>query len=122
MAAPAETRERVLTAAAALFAERGFHGTTMRDIAQQVKQTTGEQAKGSRHITRAIEEMTEMIREINRATADHGEGGRQIEAAVERMKATTQRHLEAAGDLNTVVASLGREARALRDEVSRFQL
>jgi AcrR family transcriptional regulator len=37
MAAPADTRERVLSAAAALFADRGFHGTTMRDIAQRAR-------------------------------------------------------------------------------------
>jgi AcrR family transcriptional regulator len=32
-----ETRQRVLAAAAALFAERGFHGTTARDIAQRAR-------------------------------------------------------------------------------------
>jgi AcrR family transcriptional regulator len=35
MAPPHETRSRVLDAAAALFAGRGFRGTTMRDIAQR---------------------------------------------------------------------------------------
>lgn len=30
-----ETRERLLSAATALFAERGFHGTTVRDIAER---------------------------------------------------------------------------------------
>ncbi len=30
-----DTREQILTAAAALFAERGFHGTTAREIAQR---------------------------------------------------------------------------------------
>lgn len=94
----------------------------MREIAHQVKQTTDEQARGSRHITRAIEEVTEMIRQINDATAEHGEGSRLIEAAVDRIKSTTQRHLGAAGDLNAVVTALGHEAKALRDEVRRFQL
>ncbi len=94
----------------------------MREIAHQVKQTTDEQAKGSRHITRAIEEVTEMIRQINDATAEHGEGSRLIEAAVERIKSTTERHLGAAADLNGIVGALGREAKALRDEVRRFQL
>ncbi len=94
----------------------------MREIAHQVKQTTDEQAKGGRHLTRAIEEMTEMIREINKATADHGHGSRLIEAAVERIKGTTRRNLGSAGDLTAVVSTLGREAKALRDEVRRFQL
>lgn len=33
--APRETRQRVLDAASTLFAERGFHGTTARDIAER---------------------------------------------------------------------------------------
>jgi AcrR family transcriptional regulator len=33
----ADTRARVLAAAAALFAARGFHGTTARDIAERAK-------------------------------------------------------------------------------------
>lgn len=37
MPKPDHTRQRVITAAAALFAERGFHGTTMRDIAQRAR-------------------------------------------------------------------------------------
>lgn len=32
-----ETRRRVIDAAAVLFAERGFHGTTVRDIAQRAR-------------------------------------------------------------------------------------
>lgn len=35
MATPNDTRERLLAAAAALFAEHGFHGTKARDIAQR---------------------------------------------------------------------------------------
>jgi AcrR family transcriptional regulator len=35
MAEPAQTRQRVLDAARELFAARGFHGTTMREIAQR---------------------------------------------------------------------------------------
>src|SRR5262250_2250755 len=31
------TKARVMAAASALFAERGFHGTTVRDIAQRAK-------------------------------------------------------------------------------------
>jgi AcrR family transcriptional regulator len=37
MAVADRTRARVITAAAALFAERGFHGTTVRDIAQRAR-------------------------------------------------------------------------------------
>lgn len=38
MAAEArETRNRVIAAASSLFAERGFHGTTVRDIAQRAR-------------------------------------------------------------------------------------
>jgi AcrR family transcriptional regulator len=32
-----DTKQRVIAAASALFAERGFHGTTVRDIAQRAK-------------------------------------------------------------------------------------
>jgi methyl-accepting chemotaxis protein len=94
----------------------------MREIAHQVRQTTEEQAKGSRHITRSIEEMTELIVQIHRATKEHGDSSRLVEAAVERIKATTRRNLDSAGGLRGVVEALGREAKALRDEVGRFQI
>ena len=34
---PQATRRRILAAASELFAERGFHGTTMRDIAERAR-------------------------------------------------------------------------------------
>jgi AcrR family transcriptional regulator len=37
MRADRDTRARVVAAASALFAERGFHGTTVRDIAQRAR-------------------------------------------------------------------------------------
>jgi AcrR family transcriptional regulator len=39
--APADARNAIMEAAVVLFAERGFHGTTMRDIAERARVSQG---------------------------------------------------------------------------------
>lgn len=87
---PPATRQRVLDAAAALFAERGFHGTTARDIAQRagVNLAAGHYHFGSKE-SLYLEVMRQQFAAINAVLERRGGrpsgGGRLGRAALREM-------------------------------------
>ncbi|HJU27638.1 MAG TPA: TetR/AcrR family transcriptional regulator [Candidatus Binataceae bacterium] len=79
-------RVQLLDAAAALFAERGFHATSMRDIAKAVDMLSGSiyyhfESKEDMLLAVYTEAATRVAERVDRAIADETDPWRRLEAA-----------------------------------------
>jgi AcrR family transcriptional regulator len=109
----ATRREELTRTAARLFAERGFHGTSMGDLAEAM----GVQ-KGSLYSLTGSKQ--ELLRETLRqgATAFHGalDGVPEDDAAVERIRLALRAHLRVVAEQLDVATVFTREWRYLEGE------
>ena len=93
-----------------------------REVAQMVKKTTQEQAKGSKTITEAVERITEMVRYIDRATQEQNRGIERVVQVIQRIREVVGQNLTRISEMQSAVKGLDREMESLHQEVERFQL
>jgi methyl-accepting chemotaxis protein len=94
----------------------------MREVAQQVRGTTREQAHGTATIVRSVERVKDAVAEIHQAL--QRQGGSSAEAAdfLEQVHARTRSHDESASALSGATEVLAGQARDLRESIRRFTL
>jgi len=94
----------------------------MRETSRQVKSSVQEQAKGSKLITQSIENITMMVNYINKATQEQSDFVSTVVKAFEKIGATSQKNVESASVLNTVVDALSKQAQILNEVVGKFKV
>ena len=94
----------------------------MREVAQQVTQTTREQAKGTAAIARSVERVKDAVAEIHLALQQQGGSSADAAEFLEQVHARTRSHDASATTLADATEGLLRNAHGLRDSVRRFRL
>ena len=92
----------------------------MREVAQQVRGTTEEQARGSGRIRESVEGVREAVERINRALQEQSAACRSAVEFLEAVYARTRSNEESSRRLDAVAKSLLHQAEALRQDVQRF--
>src|SRR5262249_43937566 len=88
----------------------------------QVRTATGEQARVSKYIAEAMEELTMAIEQIRGASDEQASGTDKVLAAIEAIKEVVARNQASISGINSAVDLLVREAELLNREVARFKL
>jgi methyl-accepting chemotaxis protein len=94
----------------------------MKVITQHVHGSSQEQARGSKQITQAIENISEMVHHLNRAQKEQARGSEQVMKAVERIKEVAEHHSDSMGNMKKIVDLVAQQAETLRAEMGRFKL
>jgi methyl-accepting chemotaxis protein len=94
----------------------------MRDIAAHGKQSTGEQAKGSRQINASMEQIRSMITVIDDATRELTSRSRDVVDAVGSVHKVAENNASRTAELDHVVETLTRLTAALEEEVGVFKI
>jgi len=94
----------------------------MREVAQQVTETTREQAKGTATIARSVERVKDAVAEIHLALTQQGGSSADAVDFLEEVHARTRSHDESASVLAEATHGLLRNAQGLRESVRRFRL
>jgi methyl-accepting chemotaxis protein len=94
----------------------------MREVAQQVAETTREQAKGSATIARSVERVRDAVAEIHQALTQQGTSSGDAVEFLELVHARTRSHDESASTLAEATSGLLRNAQGLRASIRRFHL
>jgi methyl-accepting chemotaxis protein len=94
----------------------------MRDVAQQVRGTTEEQARGSGRIRESIEGVRVAAEQINEALQEQSQACAMVLEALAAVQERTRGNEQAARTLDGVTRALRTHAGTLREEVARFQL
>ena len=91
-------------------------------MAQQVRGTTEEQARGSGRIRESIEEVREAVEQINSALQEQSAACRSAVELLETIHTRTRSNEQSAGRLDQVTKDLVQQAETLRDDVQRFRI
>jgi methyl-accepting chemotaxis protein len=94
----------------------------MREVAQQVRGTTEEQARGSGRIRESVEGVREAVESINRALQEQSAACRSAVEFLEAVYARTRSNEDSSRRLDAVAKSLLHQAEALRQDVQRFEI
>ena len=94
----------------------------MRDIAAHGKQSTSEQAKGSRQINLSMEQIRSMIGRIDDSTKELSQRSRQVVDAVGSVHKVAENNASRTAELDQVVETLTRLTAALEEEVGAFKI
>jgi methyl-accepting chemotaxis protein len=94
----------------------------MRDMTRQVKISTEEQAKGSRQITKAGENVTERVQQIARAINEQRRGSEIIMGSVEAGRKISRQSVKLVTEMNQMVEELAKQAELLKRSIGRFQV
>ncbi len=94
----------------------------MRDIAAHGKQSTSEQAKGSRQINQSMEQIRSMIAIIDDATRALTQRSRDVVNAVGSVHKVAENNASRTAELDHVVETLTRLTEALEEEVGVFKV
>jgi methyl-accepting chemotaxis protein len=94
----------------------------MNEIAQQVKYAMVEQAKGSKQITMAVENVSDKVQHIASATSEQRKGSQEIVGALGKIRDITSKNLELAEEMDQSVMELSMQADVLKEEIGRFML
>ena len=92
----------------------------MREVAQQVRGTTEEQARGSGRIRESVEGVREAVEQHQPALQEQSTACRSAVELLEAVYARTRTNEESARRLDAVTKSLLHQAEALREDVQRF--
>jgi methyl-accepting chemotaxis protein len=95
---------------------------TMQDVAQQVRGTTEEQARGSGRIRESVEGVREAVEQINSALQEQSAACRSAVEFLEAMHTRTRSNEQSAGRLDRVTKDLVQQAETLREDVQRFRI
>lgn len=108
---PGLRRRQIVAAAAALFAERGYHGTTMQDIGARVGMLKGSLYA---HVTNKEELLLEILSSAARAFATaFAQAEQDARAPEEQLRLAIQGHLGVLAQHTDLAAVYGREWRHL---------
>lgn len=94
----------------------------MKDVAQQMRSTTEEQARGSGRIRESAESVREAVEQINGALQEQTAACRSAVEFLEAMHARTETNEDAVKRLDRVAEDLIRQAEQLREDVQSFQI
>ena len=94
----------------------------MRDVAQQLSVTTGEQARGSLRIRESIEGVRTATASITTALDAQSESCRKVGGFLEELASKGESNEESARRMQEVTQQLLEQANALRADVERFTL
>ncbi len=94
----------------------------MGEVAQQMNETTREQARGTAAIVRSVERVKDAVAEIHRALQEQSRGSASAAEFLEEVHARTRSHEESASILSDATAGLLRQAHELRESIRRFSL
>jgi len=94
----------------------------MREEAQQVTQTTREQARGTATIVRSVERVKDAVAEIHQALQRQGGSSAEAVDFLEQVHARTRSHDESSSVLQGATEGLVEQARGLRESIGRFTL
>ena len=94
----------------------------MKDVAQQMRSTTEEQARGSGRIRESVESVREAVEQINNALQEQTAACRSAVEFLEAMHGRTETNEEAVKRLDRVAEDLIRQAEQLREDVQSFQI
>jgi methyl-accepting chemotaxis protein len=94
----------------------------MGEVAQQMNETTREQARGTAAIVRSVERVKDAVAEIHRALQQQSQGSADAAEFLEEVRARTRSHEESARILSDATGSLLRQAQQLRESIRRFSL
>jgi methyl-accepting chemotaxis protein len=86
-----------------------------------VKRATVEQTKGSRLITRAVENVTDMVASLQGAAGEQSSAADQILQILEGFASVTQANLASATRMREAMEVLRAREASLRDEIARFR-
>jgi methyl-accepting chemotaxis protein len=95
---------------------------SMREVAQQVTQTTREQAHGTATIVRSVERVKDAVAEIHQALQRQGGSSAEAVDFLEQVHARTRSHDESSSVLQGATEGLVEQARGLRESIGRFTL
>jgi methyl-accepting chemotaxis protein len=93
----------------------------MRDIASQVKLSTGEQAKGSHQINANMERIRNMMQQIDHASKEQSERSKQVVEAVSEIRRVAEGNATRTTELDQVVEKLAAQATVLDREIGSFR-
>jgi len=96
--------------------------TAMRDVAQQVRGTTEEQARGSGRIRESVEGQRDAIEQINQALQEQAAACRSAVEFIEEIFAQTRANEESARRMDQASKELLEQSAGLKEDVHRFQL
>jgi len=94
----------------------------MKEIASQVKLSTGEQAKGSHQINANIEKIRMMIERIDEATREQSQRSRQVVEAVSSIRGIAENNLSRTSEFDQVIEALKSQTKTLENEVGAFKV
>jgi methyl-accepting chemotaxis protein len=95
---------------------------TMSEVAQQVRRTTEEQARGFGRIRESVEGVRDAVEQINAALQQQSSACSQVAEFLEQVVDRSRGNEQAAQGMGEAVESLIRQAEALREDVARFQI
>ena len=96
--------------------------TVMREVAQQVRGTTEEQARGSGQIRKNVEEQRDAVEQINQALQEQAAACRSAVEFIEEIFAQTRANEESTRRMDQASKGLLKQSAGLREEMHRFRL
>jgi methyl-accepting chemotaxis protein len=93
----------------------------MRDIASQVKLSTGEQAKGTHQINANMERVRAMMQQIDRSSQEQSTRSRQMVEAISEIRKVAESNAARTAELDQVVERLASQATVLDKEIGSFR-
>ena len=93
----------------------------MREVAQQVRRTTDEQARGFSSIRENVEGVRQAVEEINSSLREQSNACAQVAGFSKQVFERTRSNEEAAQRMGDSMMDLVRQAEGLRENVARFQ-
>jgi methyl-accepting chemotaxis protein len=94
----------------------------MREVTKYVRQATVEQKSGSVMISKAAERMIDMVHEIFGVTADQASESEKIVKTMEQVRDIAESNRRSAGEMNETVSLLADAIRELDEEVRKFRI
>lgn len=95
---------------------------TMRDVAQQVRRTTEEQARGFGRIRDNVEGVRDATEQIGGSLDDQSRACGQVAESLEQILERSRSNEESAQKMGESMRGLVKEAEALREDVAKFQI
>lgn len=94
----------------------------MREVAQQVRRTTGEQSRGFGRIRESVEGVREATEQINGALQEQSDATGRVMEFLEQVAEGTRTADSASAELEVTQRALVQQADVLRREVENFRL
>jgi methyl-accepting chemotaxis protein len=93
----------------------------MRELTRFVKNSTDEQAKGSKDITTAVEDMSGKTALVNRAAGEVQAGSDLIVKSIDRIKEIAKANAELATGLHSAMDAMAAQSGSLEKEIEKFR-